>query len=203
MSRIPKPFEVYKHFKGNLYQILNVAEHSETGERLVIYQALYGEYKVYARALDNFVELLDVAKYPHAAQKYRFELVEFCDEAQEQCKAEVQSEVEVHSEGEAQCKVEVQGEVPVQSDIVVSKEMETEEQELNVDPLVLQFLDAETYSEKINLLVAMRHRVTDSMITTMAIACDVEVPEGNLEERYDELKSCLAMREKYECVRVR
>ena len=54
-----------------------------------------------------------------------------------------------------------------------------------------------------NLLVAMRHRVTDSMITTMAIACDIEVPEGNLEERYDELKSCLAMREKYECVRVR
>ena len=46
-------------------------------------------------------------------------------------------------------------------------------------------------------------RITNDMITTMAIASDVEIPEGDLEERYDSLKNCLLTLEKYECNRMR
>ncbi len=60
---------VYKHFKGNLYRVEDVAKHSETGETYVIYRQMYGDEFLWIRLLDMFLEEVDREKYPDVVQK--------------------------------------------------------------------------------------------------------------------------------------
>lgn len=194
MTNIPRPQQIYRHFKGNLYQIVTLAEHTESGEQLVIYQAMYGNFKIYARPLSMFVEKVDRAKYPDATQEYRFEPVEMSGERQKQ---------EEKGKEPAQGEPEPKSAMP-ESSASSAEPIKRENEEIpNIDPLVLQFLDAGTYEEKLDILASLHHRITDDMINTMAIAVDIEVKEGDIEERYEELRKCLLLYDKFECTRLR
>ena len=214
MTFIPKPHEIYKHFKGNLYQIVTIAQHSETGEQLVIYQAMYGDFKIYARPLAMFTSEVDKVKYAEVQQRFRFELQGADADRQIRETDEVnggQTTTQAVPTATAQdAAIWTAQAATVQDAATVAAQataqpasVETQPEEPELDPLVLEFLDADSYEQKLNILAGLHHRITDEMITTMAIACDIGVKHGETEERYEELKNCLLTMEKFECNRLR
>ena len=71
-----KTKRIYKQFKGDYYFVEDIATHSETREKYVVYRALYGNNDLYIRPYDMFASEVDHQKYPDIKQKYRFELQE-------------------------------------------------------------------------------------------------------------------------------
>lgn len=238
----PKPQEIYRHFKGGLYQVITLAKHAQTGEPLVIYQALYGDFAVYARALSEFLSETDHEKYPSAMQKYRFEKAgqqkTACSGLEAKAETEKQEDTKRETEtSKTRLNTDLEDKVQIvklrrtdQSEAMTgeseeaaakqtdtakqAKNLRTEEtlqieealqteETINIDPLVMEFLDADSYEERLNILAALHCRITDEMINTLSVAVDIEVNEGDIEERYEALKNCLVTLEKYECNRLR
>lgn len=205
MSNMPRVSDIYRHFKGNLYQIIAIAKHTETGEQMVVYQAMYGDFRIYTRPLEMFMEPVDKMKYPNASQKMRFELVDRTSLVH--VTADVVNAAPVAAEEEP-IKV-APAPVAASGPEVMTKQEQTQEsvptavqysEEVleQVSPGVLRFLDADTHEERLEILVSLANEIDDHMLNTMAVAMDVELSEESLEDRYEELKNCLITMEKYE-----
>ncbi len=183
MREKPRPQELYRHFKGNLYQIVTIAIHSETREEMVVYQALYGDFKTYVRPLDMFMSEVDRVKYPDVEQKYRFE--------KEEPKADsVLSGFKLDK-------------TPPKESAVMSKSVDEEAKELNLNPLVIEFMDADLAVDKNGILSRLRPVITNDMIDIMAMDLGVVINEGNVYDRYEDLRNVLTTMEKYESTRLR
>lgn len=198
MDRIPKPNEIYQHFKGNLYRVVTLATHSETGEDMVVYQALYGDFQVFVRPLAMFVSEVDYGKYPKVQAKYRFTLIpQIMGQPPEM--PQVENTMSKAGVPDSPAKAHVTG----QEETETAAPDEDTQEELSLDPMLIEFLDADTYEDKLNILVGLHSRITDDMLNTMAVSLDLELEEGDLEERYMTLKNCIVTLEKYECNRLR
>lgn len=179
---IPRPGEFYRHFKNKLYQIVAVAVHSETGEPMVVYQALYGDFRVWVRPLPMFLEAVDRAKYPEAEQEYRFERVELQENRAEN--------------GEAASAVPT-GCEPV-----------PEGCEPQMNPYLLDFFDAmdtDNYDKMLECLNKMAGRVTQKELDDIYMVLDVQ-PAAGYEDPAEQiafLKRHLLMLRKFDGERLR
>ena len=199
MNRIPKSGELYRHFKNKLYQVVGVAAHSETGEQLVIYQALYGDFKLYARPLEMFASEVDHEKYPDVAQKYRFEKVER-DEPQPEGVKSASQNISNFVEEKEQEQLQMQA---------------NENRNENTEPVrrnwagktaeekLTEFFDTDDLEMRYNILVSLKGELNDLMINNMAVVLDVVIPDGDADTRYEELKRCIRTKQKYENSRLR
>ena len=208
MRPYPKPQEIYRHFKGNIYQIRCLAKNSESGEMMVVYQAMYDTFQIYVRPLAMFMEEVDRARYPDTKQRYRFELLQDMDdmpveEPQDYQRAQAPVQEETSAQPEASLREVTSARVGTASQMDAPVQTAESDEQVHIDPLVMEFLDADTYEQRLNILAALRDRVTDDMINTMAVAVDLEIKDGDIGMRYEELRRCLLTFAKYESNRSR
>ncbi len=197
----PVAGQIYKHFKGNLYKVLAVAVHTESEEKLVVYQSVDNPDRVFARPLEMFMSDIDRFRYPLIRAKYRFTLV-----------SEPEEETNGEETKEEETKEETPNEDTKEEDV---KDEETEEQsdddsavykdngELVIDPYVEGVLDEKEFSKKIEFFEMLRGKCTEDMLTTIAISLDIQLQEGSIEDKYSQILRTLKMHEKYETSRLR
>jgi len=183
--KVPAAGEFYRHFKGNLYQIVGVAKHSETMEQMVVYQALYGDYGLYTRPLEMFLSPVDKVKYPGVKQEYRFE----------QCVPGVLC-------GDKEVAAPVEKKVPMEQQ--KNEEAEPADEEETVREEILRFLDAEGAAEKLEVLRQLRKCMDESLLTTIELSMDLLPNEKeSMERRYELVEQNLEKRIRFEGGRLR
>lgn len=218
-ERVIYPGQIYRHFKGNLYQIVTVAIHSESGEKLVIYQKLYGDYAVHARPYDMFLSEVDRQKYPDIKQKYRFELVDNEIKSNQNVDASIKESINHidNNKSDSNKQDRINPDISTidskyntkGTDSIIIKDtlntdnIESVDSEESADKRLIEFLDADTFEEKRRVLINIKDGITDRLIDDMAAAIDVTVDEGDIDTRFMSLLNCINTRAKYEVNRFR
>ena len=171
--------------------------HSETKEKMVVYQALYGDYGIYVRPYDMFASEVDHEKYPQVKQVYRFTQVHPEEREEESDKVEVPDltlELDESMEPE-------QSAVEEEPKKMSEDQPAQEKQDVSggINPILLEFLDADTLEEKMHIMTFYRNQMDEALLNSIAISLDLVVDKKGLQETYDEIMNCLSMMKHFEC----
>ncbi|MBQ9119415.1 MAG: DUF1653 domain-containing protein [Lachnospiraceae bacterium] len=197
---LPMAGEFYRHFKGNLYQIIGRAQDAEDGAEVVVYQALYGEYRWYVRPLEEFLSPVDRNRYPKATQSYRFERVQ---PGRVESAGKGSEERQSSEAGTTGLEVRVENRFHYEERNVGGDMVDVPEEECVREEL-LRFLDAETAGEKLEVLREISRKMDEELLTTIELSLDL-MPDDreSLERRLDLVERTLEKRVKYEGGRLR
>lgn len=196
MERTPRPGEFYRHFKNKLYQIIGIASHSETGEAMVVYQALYGDFGLYVRPLSMFVSEVDREKYPDAGQKYRFERVR----------------PGAAGETEAPAREQAAGAFAVSASSADAPGPGWEnvrpgepgpDEQAAPNPYLMAFLEAESVNGQLEALRAMDGHVGQEEVDCLRVVLEMAPGGGSISKQLTDIRKYLEMQRRYDGSRLR
>ena len=193
-----------------------VATHSETGEEMVVYQALYGDFKVWVRPLSMFLEEVDREKYPDAAQKYRFErvrLVKPKDAGQSGTKSAPENAQPEKNDAktidqDAKNPAAKQSAAASESGNVQMTAGQAPEEEPTVSQDLLDFFDAmdeKNYDRMLECLTKLSAHATRKELDDICLVLDINPPAGcdDILSQIMFIKRHLAMIRKFDGERLR
>lgn len=175
----------YHDKEGRLVQVLSQAVMRESGRPVVLYQELFGSYLRKVEFRDIFLDSMRVfdGEFPQGA--------------------DLVSKNQVKDSGEKKAFGTAENAKTVHAMEAESTEGTDGTERGTPQELLMAFLDAQTYSEKLEVLYQMKDCVTDYLIDTIALSLDMEIPQGVLEDRYQKLIRSLQTVIKYETNRLR
>ncbi len=185
MRETPKRGELYRDIDGVEYEILARARHTETYEELVVYIPAGGEGKALACPLTDFMKKVDHNKHPEVKAKYRFEKIESGS-----------------TEPETASIAPVSDTVG-QKDSLSNVSSNNSQEDGEISSELLRFLDADGPEEKLDVLEKIRTRLTNETIDAIAVSLDTEIRQGDIADRYAELREYLLMTVRFEGSRLR
>ena len=180
-----KPFQIYRHFKGNYYQVVCIAENSESGKQEVIYRALYGDNKIYARDLEMFTSDVDKEKYPDVDQVKRFEPVEYEDAVK--TKEQTAPVIEEPEKDET-----------AKAEPVKKEDPPYDNKNSAINPVLLKFLDAVGYEQQLECLTEIREDLTEEILIPIELSLGMEEQKGSIDQRYRGIKNYISLKQRYE-----
>ena len=192
--KLPRPFEIYRHFKGKDYQIICMARDADTGEDIVVYQALYGDYACYTRPLSQFLSETDREKYPFAEQKYRFEKVDKAALGSASGTVGEEGDGERTDDGQREAGSEARSAGPEDGEAPPSGK---------VSPLILRFVEAEDLGVKTELLSAMKGKISQEDLDILCESLDLPGGTGDTADQLRSVERYLEMRRKFDGGRLR
>ena len=222
----PRMGEIYKHFKGNMYQVTSLAVNSETGERMVVYQALYGDFQTYVRPYDEFVSEVDFEKYPACTSRFRFTCI-----PREQLTGVPAGEPAPRPVTASVSTPRPMGEPaprPVTASVSTPRPVGEpaprpasdaghlpdprpavggipQAKEVGIHDLMLAFLDERDFEKKEKILseIGSHRDLSDGIIDNLAAALDYVIDEGPIDVRFAQLRTCVRTRARFENTRLR
>ncbi len=204
MNRIPKPGEFYRDIENRLYQIITMAKHTETGEELVVYQALYGVYPIAAAPLLLFNRRVDETAHPRAEQEYWFEPVKFLAGKRAGNKDFLpEEEPEEYFDEEGDTFEDVTFEELSEDESPQSSVTESERNGSTAIEWLEKFLDAESYEKQLEVLAQMRGKVGKRELDSICLVLGIPASLGDEDSQILNIKKHLETRMRYDNRRLR